>query len=157
PAGWIFLWIERKAVALAQQRVGPPFFQPFFDFMKLMGKDAPPRAGIQGLLFKLWPSLAVAAVVGALSLLPVLPRAGGFSGDLVLLLALLELPSFFLIVAGFTSRSLFAEIGSAREAALSISYNVLFLMAAIAIGASQKTFRLEDLMNTPATPLRWLG
>ena len=157
PAGFLFLWIERKAVALAQQRIGPPFFQPFFDFMKLMGKATPPRPGATGAILKIWPLLSVAASAGALSLLPVFPRSGGFTGDLVLLLALLELPSFFLIAAGFSSRSLFGEIGSAREAALSISYNVVFLMAAVAIGASQGSFRLEDLANAPASPLRWLG
>jgi NADH-quinone oxidoreductase subunit H len=157
PAGWLFLWIERKAVALAQQRIGPPFLQPFFDFVKLMGKATPPRAGADGIVLKMWPLLSVAACAGALSLLPVFPGAGGFAGDLVLLLALLELPSFFLIAAGFSSRSLFGEIGSAREAALSISYNVVFLMAAVAIGTSQGTFRLEDLANSPASPLRWLG
>jgi NADH-quinone oxidoreductase subunit H len=157
PAGWLFLWIERKAVALAQRRIGPPFMQPFFDFIKLLGKATPPRPGVNGALLKTWPLLSVAASAGALSLLPVLPRSGGFTGDLILLLALLELPSLFLIAAGFSSRSLFGEIGSAREAALSVSYNVMFLMAAVAIGASQGSFRLEDLAQSPPSFLRWLG
>ena len=25
PAAWFFLWVERKSVALMQERVGPPF------------------------------------------------------------------------------------------------------------------------------------
>lgn len=157
PAGWLFLWIERKVVARAQRRVGPPFMQPFFDFMKLMGKETPLRQGPGGQFVKAWPLLSVAASAGALSLLPVLPRSGGFTGDLVLLLGLLELPSFFLIVAGFSSRSLFGEIGSAREAALSISYNLVFLMAAVSLGVAQGSFRLDALAQAPASPLRWLG
>jgi NADH-quinone oxidoreductase subunit H len=157
PAAWFFLWIERKAVALMQERVGPPFMQPFFDFVKLIGKSTPPRSGIGGMLMRAWPLIAVSAAAGAVGLLPVLPSSGGFQGDLILLLALLELPSVCIIAAGFSSHSIFGEIGSAREAALSVSYNVVFLLALVSIAASQHTFRLEALAAVPATPLLWLG
>ena len=145
PAAWFFLWVERKAVALMQERVGPPFMQPFFDFVKLLGKSTPPRSGIGGILMRAWPLIAVSAAAGAVGLLPVLPSSGGFQGDLILLLALLELPSVCIIAAGFSSRSIFGEIGSAREAALSVSYNIVFLLAIVSIAASQHTFRLEAL------------
>jgi formate hydrogenlyase subunit 4 len=157
PASWLFLWIERKAVALMQQRIGAPFFQPFFDFMKLMGKQTPGRAGIDGALMKAWPVLAVASSLGALGLLPVISGSGGFTGDLILLLALLELPSLCLIAAGFSSRSLYGEIGSVREAVMSVSYNVVFLTAVVAIAAAQHTFRLEDLAQGSLSPLRFIG
>jgi formate hydrogenlyase subunit 4 len=157
PAAWFMLWVERKAVALMQGRVGPPFMQPFFDFIKLLGKSTPPRSGIAGMLMRAWPLIAVASAAGAVGLLPVLPSSGGFEGDLILLLALLELPSMCIIAAGFSSRSIFAEIGSAREAVLSVAYNVVFLLAIVSIAASQHTFRLEALAQLPASPLRWLG
>jgi len=157
PAAWFFLWIERKAVALMQGRIGPPFMQPFFDFIKLLGKDTPPREGIGGALMKAWPVIAVASAAGAVGLLPVLPASGGFEGDLILLLALLELPSMCIIAAGFSSRSIFGEIGSAREAVLSVSYNVVFLLAIISIAASQHTFSLEALALLPPSFLRYLG
>ena len=129
PAAWFMLWVERKSVALMQGRVGPPFMQPFFDFVKLLGKDTPPRPGIGGMLMRAWPLIAVSAAAGAVGLLPVLPMSGGFEGDLILLLALLELPSMCIIAAGFSSRSIFGEIGSAREAVLSVAYNIVFLLA----------------------------
>jgi len=157
PAAWFFLWIERKAVALMQQRIGPPFMQPFFDFIKLLGKTTPARSGVSGLLMKTWPLIAVSAAAGAVGLLPILPTSGGFQGDLILLLALLEVPSICVIAAGFSSRSIFAEIGSAREAVLTVSYNVVFLLAIVSIAAAQHTFRLEALAQLPSTPLRWLG
>lgn len=157
PAAWFFMWVERKAVARMQGRVGPPFMQPFYDFVKLLGKDTPPRKGINGLLMGFWPLLAAASVAGAVGLLPVLPATGGFEGDLILLLALLEVPSMCLIAAGFNSRSIFGEIGSAREAALSISYNVVFLLAIISIAVSQGTFRLEELAKLPVSPLQIVG
>jgi len=157
PAAWFILWVERKAVALMQGRIGPPFMQPLIDFVKLLGKSTPPRPGIGGLLMRAWPLIAVSSAAGAVGLLPVLPTSGGFEGDLILLLALLELPSMCIIAAGFSSRSIFGEIGSAREAVLSVAYNVVFLLAIVSIAASQHTFRLEALAALPATPLRWLG
>ena len=157
PASWFFLWLERKAVARMQQRVGPPFLQPFYDFIKLMGKTAPARTGVQGSLMSVWPILAVAAAIGALSLLPVFPGAHGFTGDLILLLALLEVPSFILVAAGFSSRSLFGEIGAIREAILAISYSVVLVAAVLAIAASQHTFRLDDLAAQPTSPVRWIA
>jgi NADH-quinone oxidoreductase subunit H len=106
---------------------------------------------------KAWPLIAVSAAAGAVGLLPVLPASGGFQGDLILLLALLELPSICIIAAGFSSGSIFGEIGSAREAVLSVSYNVVFLLAILSIAASQHTFSLSALAQLPASPLRWLG
>jgi NADH-quinone oxidoreductase subunit H len=157
PAAWFFLWVERKAVALMQQRVGPPFFQPCFDCVKLMGKSTPQRQGINGLLMRMWPILAVGASTGALTLLPVTLRGGGFSGDLILFLALLELPSFCIVAAGYTSHSLFGELGSAREAVLSLSYSVVFITAVLAIAVSQNSFRLQDLPQSPMSALRLLA
>ena len=157
PAAWLFLWVERKAVALMQQRIGPPFLQPCFDFAKLMGKSTPPRPGINGALMRTWPVLAVASSVGALGLLPVFPHTNGFAGDLILVVALLEVPSFLMIIAGYTSGSLYGEIGSEREAILGISYNVVFVTAILAIALSQHSFRLQDLANVPIAPLRTLG
>ncbi len=157
PAAWFFMWVERKAVARMQGRFGPPFMQPFYDFIKLMGKSSPTRKGFDGWLMKIWPWLAVASMAGAVGMLPVLPGSGGFAGDLILLLALLEVPSMCLIAAGFNSHSIFGEIGSAREAVLSVSYNVVFLLGIVSIAASQHTFRLDALAQLPATPMRWLG
>src|SRR5258708_35496367 len=85
PVAWFFLWVERKAVALMQGRIGPPFMQPFYDFIKLLGKSNPPRIGIAGALMKAWPLLAVSSAAGPGGLLPGLPSCGRFAGALTLL------------------------------------------------------------------------
>ena len=157
PAAWFVLWLERKSVALMQKRIGPPFAQPFFDFIKLLGKSTPQRRGIDGALMRAWPLIAVSASAGAVGMLPVLPTWGGFQGDMILLLALMELPAICLIAAGFTSRSLFGQIGSAREAVLLVSYNLVFLSAALSIAAAQHSFRLEVLANAPPSIWRYIG
>lgn len=157
PAAWCVLWLERKSVALMQKRIGPPFPQPFFDFIKLFGKIAPTRSGLEGLVMRACPLLAVAAAAGAVGMLPVLPGRGGFQGDLILLLALMEIPAICLIVAGFSTRSLFGEIGAAREAVLLVSYNLVFLLAAISIAVAQHSFRLDALAAAPVSVWRYLG
>ena len=157
PAAWVFLWIERKSVALMQQRIGPPFMQPLFDFVKLMGKSTPERSSAENLLMRIWPLLAISAAAGAVGLLPVLPSYDGFQGDLILLLALLELPSICIVAAGFSSRSLFGEIGSAREAILTVAWNIVFIFAILSIAVAQHTFRIEALARLPQSPLRYLA
>ena len=157
PAAWMVLWLERKSVAVLQTRIGPPFGQPFFDFVKLLGKSTPPRTGLNGTLMRAWPLIAVSASAGAVGLLPVLPAQGGFQGDLILLLALMEIPAICLIIAGFSSGSIFGEIGSAREAVLLVSYNIVFLLAAISIAVSQQSFKLDTLASAPPTFSRYLG
>lgn len=145
PAGWLLLWLERKTAARLQGRIGPPFFQPFFDFIKLMAKRAPQRNWPDEWVLSGLPVLAVGSALGALSLLPVFASGTGFAGDLILLVALLELPAICSVLAGFASRSLFGQVGAAREAALSLAYNLPFLVAILALAQLGGSLRLVDL------------
>lgn len=143
PMGWLMLWIERKIRARMQGRIGPPFYQPFFDFIKLMAKISIKRTRFDALVMTGLPILAVGAVLVALALLPVFPGSRGFAGDLVLLIALLEVPPICAVLSGFASRSVFGQVGATREAVLSIIYNLPFLTAIIALAASANSISLE--------------
>lgn len=158
PAGWFCIWVEHKAVARMQRRIGPPLLQPFWDFVKLIGKRTPPRAGFEANLLRLYPALSVLAMLGALAMLPVFPSNGqGFSGDGVLLVALLELPSICFILAGFTSGSLFGEVGAIREAVLSVANNLVFLLAMVTLAVTQETFRMTELAGAKLNPGHWIA
>jgi NADH-quinone oxidoreductase subunit H len=143
PVAWLMLWMERKLAARLQGRIGPPFYQPFFDFVKLLAKRPLPRPPLQALAMSALPVLAVASTLGALALLPVLPHDGGFSGDLVLLVALLEIPPLCAVLAGFVSQSLYGELGATREAMLSIAYSLPFLAALVALAAAADSLSLS--------------
>jgi len=143
PVAWLMLWMERKLRARLQGRIGPPFYQPFFDFVKLLAKRPLPRPRPQALTMSALPVLAVAGTLGALALLPVFPHSGGFSGDLVLLVALLEVPPLCAVLAGFASRSLYGELGAAREAVLSIAVSLPFLAALMALAAAADSLSLS--------------
>lgn len=150
--GWMLLWFGRKITARLQGRQGPPFFQPFFDFWKLIGKKTVIPAGASPFVFYALPVISLLSVTAALALLPV---PGGsaisFEGDLVLLIYLLEMPALMDILAGYVTRSVYAQVGSAREALLILAYNLPFLSALIALGLQLKTFQLTAFAAAPVS------
>ncbi|MFA5500237.1 MAG: NADH-quinone oxidoreductase subunit H, partial [Candidatus Omnitrophota bacterium] len=93
-------YFDRKLHARLQNRVGPPWFQPLADFIKLAAKedvipeDANPR------MFKMMPVFALTSTVTAFFYIPLWQQGGifSFTGDLVVVLYLLTIPtlSFFL-------------------------------------------------------------
>ncbi|WP_128378722.1 NADH-quinone oxidoreductase subunit H [Streptomyces cavernae] len=135
-AGFLMEWMQRKINARLQGRLGPPFYQPFFDVVKLLGKRPVERPPLQGLMMTALPAGAVVATLGAVALLPVVPSGGGFAGDLVLLVGLIELGPLLLVLGGFASRSLWGGLGASREAIMTAAYNLPFLTALIALAHS---------------------
>ena len=150
PMAWLMLWIERKLVARMQGRLGPPFYQPFFDFVKLMSKQPLPRPGFDGWLLTGLPLLALGATLGVLAMLPVFPASSGFAGDLVLLVALLEVPPLCAVLAGFASRSIFGQVGATREALLSVAYNLPFLTTLVSLAVLAGSLSLSQIAAWPA-------
>ena len=150
--GWFLLWISRKIIARLQGRQGPLFFQPFFDFWKLVGKKTIIPKGVNQTIFYALPVVSLLSVIMALALLP-LPGSGVFSfeGDLVLLIYLLEVPALMDILAGYITRSVYAQVGSTREAILTIAYNLPFLSALIALALRLKTFQLSNFATAPVS------
>lgn len=157
PMAWLMLWLERKLRAKMQGRIGPPFYQPFFDFVKLVAKQQILRPSLDSLLMAGLPLVAVSAGLVALALLPVSSDSGGFAGDLVLLVAFLEVPSLCAVLAGFASRSIFGQVGATREAILSITNNLPFLTAMVALASSAQSLRLVDIAVAPAGGVRALA
>lgn len=154
PMGWLMLGSERKLRARLQGRIGPPLSQPFYDVVKLLAKAPVPRFAADRALLTALPLLAVGAISGALALLPVFVGGTGFSGDLILLVGLLELPPLCLILAGYASRSIFGEVGATREAVIGIAANVPFLAALVALATAAGTLKLNGLSGAAPWSVR---
>ncbi len=152
--GWLFLWLARKLSARVQGRIGPPFYQPFFDFGKLLGKSAVIPTGTRPGFFYGLPLASVAALAVALSLIPAPGNPlGSFPGDLVLLVYLLEVPALCDVLAGYSSRSPYGQVGASREAVLCLAANLPFLGAVVALAVSAQSFRLRALVEAPLGPV----
>jgi NADH-quinone oxidoreductase subunit H len=151
---WLFLWLARKLTAVLQGRQGPPFYQPFFDFGKLLGKRAVVPAGVRRAVVHGLPLVSAASITVALSLLPVPGNpVRSFPGDLVLLVYLLEVPAVCTVLAGYGSRSAYGRVGAGREAILWLGASIPFLGALIALAAHTRSFQLSVLAAAPLGPV----
>lgn len=148
--GFFYLWIARKLIARLQGRKGPPFYQPFFDFVKLLGKDTVISQGVSPALFYMLPFLSLLATGFGLMIVPVPGHTvGSFPGDIVLLLYLLEVPVICDVMAGYVSKSIYGQVSAMREAVMSLAYNLPLLAAVIALAQSVGSFRISDLQAAP--------
>jgi NADH-quinone oxidoreductase subunit H len=153
--GWLYMWFIRKLSARVQGRQGPPFYQPFFDFIKLLGKETILPANVSRVLYFGLPLVSVISIVFALALVPVPGNPfKEFPGDLIVFIYLLEMPAICEILAGFSTRSPYGQVGASREAMMTLAYNLPFLAAVIALAVHAGTFSMAALSHTP---LSWVS
>ncbi|MCJ7692628.1 MAG: NADH-quinone oxidoreductase subunit H [Sedimentisphaerales bacterium] len=138
--GLIASWIVRKVSALVQWRVGPPFFkqlrvlQPFYDIMKLMGKEILLPEEAQRTTFMMAPVVGMAAVMLLATMLwRVAIAQTAFVGDVIVVIYLMVLPSLALILGGSASGSPHAAVGAGREMKLVMSYELALVLAFIVV------------------------
>ncbi len=130
-AGLALNWIDRKLTARIQWRVGPPWYQPLADILKLFGKEITiPKDG-KDTLFLIAPFFSLGALifVSTLLLLPNFLGSSGFVGDLIVILYLLMIPGISTILGGASSANPLASLGASREIKLMISYELPLVLA----------------------------
>ena len=83
-AALAFDWIDRRMIARFHGRVGPPWYQPLADFIKLLAKEDIVPEGAHGLAAAALPIVSLAAVLTASLYIPVGGIVGAsFEGDLI--------------------------------------------------------------------------
>lgn len=129
--GLILEYLDRKLYARFQNRVGPPWFQPLADFIKLMGKEGIIPTHADKGMFKLLPAFAIAAVSVVILYIPIWGTNAiySFDGDLVVILYLLTIPTLTFFLAGWSSTSLYATIGAVRTITQLFAYEVPLFMS----------------------------
>lgn len=126
---FLYSGILRKLAARMQNRIGPPFWQPLLDFLKLLGKeDIIPEQAKPG--FTLWPFLALASVIVAGLMIPVAGlMALPFQSNLLIIFYFLAMSSVSLYLCGFVSANPFSVVGSMRKITQAVGYEFPFLVS----------------------------
>ena len=98
--GLAMSWADRKVSALVQWRRGPSASQPFWDVVKLLGKEiiVPEQSWAAGFLAFPFVAFAAAALAATLTWHAALRLPGGTVGDLIVVLYLLAIPSLAVIL-----------------------------------------------------------
>jgi NADH-quinone oxidoreductase subunit H len=130
-AGLLFQWADRKLLARFQNRLGPRWFQPFADTLKLLGKEEIRPEGANPFLFALLPILALAGALTAALYTPLfgLPPIFSFPGDLIVTIYLLSLLTLCTGLAGAQTRDRFSLAGALRVFTQMFAYEAPFILA----------------------------
>lgn len=145
--GLIAEFIDRKIYARLQNRVGPPWFQTFADFIKLLGKEDIIPTEANQKMFSLAPVFALASVVTVFLYIPLWKAEAlfSFNGDIIMVLYLLTIPTLAFFICGWYSKSLFSRIGSVRCVIQLFAYEVPLFMSILASALLADTWSLRDM------------
>jgi NADH-quinone oxidoreductase subunit H len=155
-AGLLYEWADRKLLAQLQNRIGPRWFQPLADVLKLLSKEEIVPDGVNPLLFK---ALPIVALAGGLTATLYVPIAGlnptySFSGDLIVTLYLLSLLTLSIGLAGSNTRDRFSLVGATRALTQLFSYEAPFLLALLGPAIAAGSWQIGEI--TAYTSTRWL-
>jgi NADH-quinone oxidoreductase subunit H len=133
----IFLvWTERKIVARFQDRIGPnrlgPFglVQPFADIIKLIIKDNIYPVGVDKIVYNLAPIIMMTSVLLLWAVLPLTKFLGlDLNVGVLYLIGVGALGTLSIIMAGWSSNNKYALLGSFRQVAVMISYEIPMVVA----------------------------
>ena len=127
--GLTFEWIDRKLLARFQRRVGPPWYQPLADLIKLFSKEdlLPERAN--DAVAALLPLISLSAVLTAGLYIPVAGFSPySFEGDLIVVIFLMSVPTLAYYLAGIVSVGIYSILGGGRSLLQFFSYEVPLLI-----------------------------
>jgi ech hydrogenase subunit B len=135
--GGLLYGFERIVKARMQRRIGPPLLQPFSDFLKLADKrkmvvhSAHAFLGIMHFV-SLWFALAVLLL----------------GGDLILVIFLHLLSSALLILAAYSTRSIFSHLGANRMAISILAYEPVLIIMAVSMYMITGSFNAGAAFST---------
>ncbi|MEQ3362203.1 complex I subunit 1 family protein [Raoultibacter massiliensis] len=137
--GCLLAGVDRIISARMQGRVGPPLLQPYYDVRKLLGKENVSVNSSESVY------ITCALVFTIL--------AGGIffsGGNLLMSVFVITLSALFFIVAAYSTRSPYAEIGAGRETLQVMAYEPMVLFMAVGFFMAAGTFDVAGVLSLDA-------
>jgi formate hydrogenlyase subunit 4 len=141
----------RKVKARLQVRRGASVFQPYADLAKLFRKQ-PVVSTTTSWIFTVTPYILFASTLTAGLLVPVFASRTPltFAGNIIALVYLLALGTFFLILAGLDAGSAFGGMGSSREAIVASLTEPAMILSIFAIALTAGSTNLSTIVHKTA-------
>lgn len=129
-------------------RRGPRPWQPYADLRKLLVKQ-PVVSTTTSWVFRFTPYLLAAAMLVAAVLVPLVVAAPalGFAGNIIVVMYLFLLGTFFLALAGLDAGSAFGGMGASREVAVAALAEPTVIVAVFALALRAGTIDLGATME----------
>ncbi len=147
-------WVKARL----QNRRGAPIGQPYFELAKLFGKDVV-ISNNASWLFRVAPYIVFASVLAVTFFIPLIVAPLPFDniGDLLVVVYLLLLGTFFLALAGLDPGTAFGGMGSSREMTIAaiaeptIALSIFSL--ALGAGSTNLSHIVIATLNNPGVAL----
>ena len=148
-AGGPFLvGLLRTLKARLMGRRGPPPWQPYADLRKLLGKEVVVSANASW-IFRATPYVLVGTMLASALVIPVAVAqpALASAGNIILVMYLFLLGTFFLALAGLDTGSAFGGMGSSREVAVAALAEPTVILAVFALALQAGTIDLGGIVE----------
>ncbi|SHM73550.1 NADH-quinone oxidoreductase subunit NuoH [Chitinophaga sp. CF418] len=149
------IWVERRLLALWQDRLGPNragplgLFIVLADTLKLFFKEdwIPPFA--DKWVFILAPAIVVASVLMGIAIIPFAPGivVADLNVGLMFFLAMSSLGVYSIVLGGWASNNKYSLLGALRGASQMIAYEVFMGLSLMGVVMLSKSFNLTDIVN----------
>lgn len=146
----LFEGILRKVTAKVQSRQGPPIWQPYYDLLKLLGKEDIESGESPAMQrFASWLSLAAILTLAVLVPMGTSPPLSG-AADAYLLIYLLTLCGVSTMLAGLAAGSTYSLVGMSREMMSLMTLEPLLAVAVVVSVVHTRSLRLDAVLNGSA-------
>jgi NADH-quinone oxidoreductase subunit H len=150
----LLIWVERRLLALWQDRYGPNRVGPFgllqsvADMVKIFFKEdwIPPLADRS--IFVAAPAIVMTATLVSFAVVPMAPGVVVADLDVALLfvLAMSSLSVYSVALGGWSSNSKYSLLGALRAVGQMVSYEVFMALSLMGVVLQAGSFRLTDIV-----------
>jgi NADH-quinone oxidoreductase subunit H len=148
------IWVERRLLAVWQDRYGPNRVGPFgllqvaADMIKILTKEdwIPPFADKP--VFVLAPAVIMVTTLLSFAIVPVAPGVGiaDLNIGVLFFLAMSSMGVYSVMLAGWASNNKYALLGGLRAAAQMVSYEVFMGLSLMGVVVLAGSFNLRDIV-----------